>query len=254
MGLCMILDVDSDSMTGLVRKVNEDAIFNSHLHSVGLFAVADGMGGHFQGEVASNIAVDGLSKWWEQHRTQMGAMSFHAVVDSLEKEIRNINAIITEYYSGLRQIGGCTLCVLLLYYNAYAVFNIGDSRLYLYGKQKLKRLTVDDIWENLPEVRQMADAFDLSNDARRGKLTKALGLSRDMSPVILTNTIEKRMVFFLCSDGIYRHLSEQQLCDLLKRVKKAGDAVYVNKRIREIVYRNGASDNLSIITVLAEEE
>lgn len=250
----MILDVDSDSMTGLVRKVNEDAIFGNHLHSVGLFAVADGMGGHFQGEVASSMAVDGLSKWWEHHRMQMEALPFYAVVESLEKEIRNINLIITEYYSGLRQTGGCTLCVLLLHHNAYAVFNIGDSRLYLYGKQKLRRLTVDDIWENLPEVRQMADTFDLSGDARRGKLSKALGLSQEMSPVILTNPIEKKMVFFLCSDGIYRHLSEQQLCDLIKRVKKAGDAVHVNKIIREIVYRNGASDNLSMITVLAEEE
>lgn len=250
----MILDVDSDSMTGLVRKVNEDAVFSNYLHSVGLFAVADGMGGHFQGEVASDMAIDGLSRWWEQHRAQIEALSFYTVVESLEKEIKNINLIITEHYAKMKQVGGCTLCVLLLHYNAYAVFNIGDSRLYLYGKQKLKRLTVDDIWENLPKVRQMADTFDLSGDARRGKLSKAVGLFKDMSPAISTNAIEKKMIFFLCSDGIYKHLSERQLCDLFKKVKKVGDAVHVNKKIREIVYRNGASDNLSMITVLVQEE
>ena len=248
----MILDVDSDSMIGLVRKVNQDAVFSAFLYSVGLFAVADGMGGHFQGEVASDMAIGGLSRWWEQHRTQIEALPFYTVVESLEKEIRNINIIITEYYLGLGQIGGCTLCVLLLHYNAYAVFNIGDSRLYLCEKQKLKCLTVDDIWENLPKVRQMADTFDLSGDARRGKLSKAVGLSKDISPAILTNAIEKKMIFFLCSDGVYKHLSELQLCDLLKKVKKAGDAVHVNEKIREIVYGNGASDNLSMITVLVE--
>lgn len=250
----MILDVDSDSMTGLVRKVNEDAVFSSHLHSVGLFAVADGMGGHFQGEVASNMAVNGLSRWWEQQRTQIEDLPFYTVVESLEKEIRNINLMITEHYFGLKQVGGCTLCVLLLHCNAYAVFNIGDSRLYLYGKKKLKRLTIDDVWENLPKVRQMTDIFDLSGDARRGRLSRAVGLSKDMSPVILTNAIEKKMIFFLCSDGVYKHMSERQLCNLLKKVKKAGDAVCVNKKIRGIVYRNGAPDNLSMVTVLAEEK
>lgn len=249
----MILDVDSDSMTGLVRKVNQDAVFCNYLHSVGLFAVADGMGGHFQGEVASDMAVDGLSRWWEQHRTQIEALPFYTVVESLENAIKNINNIISEHYIRMGQIGGSTLCVLLSHYNAYAVFNIGDSRLYLCGKRKLKRLTVDDIWENLPEVRQMADTFDLSGDARRGKLSKAVGLYKDISPAILTNAIEKKTVFFLCSDGIYKHLRERQLCDLLKKVKKAGDAVHVNKKIREIVYRNGASDNLSMITVLVTE-
>lgn len=250
----MILDVDSDSMTGLVRKVNQDAVFNNYLHRVGLFAVADGMGGHFQGEVASDMAVAGLSRWWEQNRTQIEAMPFYTAVESLEKAIKNINNTIAEYYIGVGRVGGSTLCVLLNHYNAYAVFNIGDSRLYLCGKRKLKCLTVDDIWENLPEVRQMADTFDLSGDARRGKLSRAVGLSKDISPAILTNAIEKKMIFFLCSDGIYKHLSERQLCDLLKKVKKAGDAVHVNEKIREIVYRNGASDNLSMITVLVEEE
>lgn len=250
----MILDVGSDSVTGLVRKVNQDAIFSAHLSGVGLFAVADGMGGHFQGEIASGMAVKGLSKWWEQHRGQIEALPFYTVVESLEKEIKNINMAATVYYQSLSQVGGCTLCLLLIHHSAYAAFNIGDSRLYLCQKRKLKLLTIDDIWENLPEVRQMADTADLSGDSRRGKLSKAVGLTRDISASVLTNSIEKRMVFFLCSDGVYKHLKERQLGDLLKKVKRSGDAAAVNEKIREIVYRDGASDNLSMVTVLATED
>lgn len=250
----MILDVGVGSATGLVRKVNQDAIFCAHLPSVGLFAVADGMGGHYQGEVASGRVVTGLSRWWEQNRAQIEMLPFYTVVESLEKEIRNINIAVTEHYQGLGQIGGCTVCALFIHHNAYASFNIGDSRLYLCEKRKMKLLTIDDIWENLPQVRQMADTMDLSGDSRRGKLSKAVGLAKDTSASILTNAIEKKMVFFLCSDGVYKYLSERQLCDLLRKVKKAGDAVSANKKIQEIVYQNKAPDNLSMITVLTAEE
>lgn len=250
----MIVDVGSDSVTGLVRKINQDAIFSAYLPSAGLFAVADGMGGHYQGEVASKMVAEGLAKWWEQHQAQIESLPFYTVVESLEKKIKNVNAAVTEHYQSLGQIGGCTLCLLLIHHNAYAVFNIGDSRLYLCEKRKLKLLTIDDIWENLPQVRQMADTMDLSSDPRRGKLSKAVGLTKDTSPSILTKAMEKRTVFFLCSDGIYKHMSEKELENLLRKVKRAGDSVRVNEKICEIVYRNGASDNLSMITVLAAEE
>lgn len=250
----MILDVNAVTLTGLVRVTNQDSIFSAYKSDIGIFLVADGMGGHYRGELASGIAAGEMSKWWEKNKDGAADQPFFTVVEALEREIKRINSMIEEQYRNMGQLGGCTFCMLLVHHNAYAVLNVGDSRLYLCERRKLRQLTVDDVWENQPQVRQMADTFDLTRDPRRGRLVRAMGIDREISVSVLTNVVAKRMVFFLCSDGIYKHLDAKQLEELLKKVKKPKDAARVNDSIKKKVYENGASDNLSMITVLVREE
>lgn len=246
----MILDVASVSVTGLVRKTNQDAVFCAWLDGTGVFVVADGMGGHFRGEIASRIVVREMSDWWQRSQGQIQQVSFYAAIESLEREIGHINAVIAGEYRAMGQVGGSTLCALLVHRGAYAVFNIGDSRIYLYAGRRIRLLTVDDVWENLPEVRRIAENVDISGDPRRGRLVKAVGIDGNVSAAIQTNAIEKKMVFFLCSDGVYKHMEEKQLQNLLRKVRKPGDAAVVNEWIRQDVFKDGASDNASMITVL----
>ena len=250
----MILDVASVSVTGLVRKTNQDSIFSAWLNGTGLFVVADGMGGHFRGEIASQIAAREMSGWWRRSQGQIQEMPFYAAVESLEREIGHINAMVAGEYRAMGQIGGTTLCALLVHRGAYAGFNIGDSRMYLYARHKIRQLTIDDVWENLPEVRKLAESVDISGDLRRGRLVKAVGIDTNVSAAIQTNAIEKKMVFFLCSDGVYKYMEEKQLQYMLKKVRKPGDAIVVNELIRRDVFKNGAADNVSMITVLVRED
>lgn len=248
----MITDVNSVSVTGLVRKMNQDSVFHGYVPEAGIFAVADGIGGHARGEIASGMAANGMAAWWEQNRSRAADLPFYTVVELLEKEIRRINGAIAQQYKKAGLVGGCTFCALLIHHDAYAVFNAGDSRLYLCARRRLRQLTVDDVWENLPQVRQLAVSMDLSADPRRGKLSKAMGLAPEIGFSVTTNALEGRMVFFLCSDGVYRHVDERSLQSFLKKIRRAGDPSRINEQIRRAVYENGASDNLSMITVLAQ--
>lgn len=250
----MILDVSSVSVTGLVRKTNQDSIFSAWLQGTGLFVVADGMGGHFRGEIASQIVAGEMAGWWQRSQGQIQDAPFYAVMESLEREVGRINAAVAGAYRVMGQVGGSTLCALLVHRGAYAVFNIGDSRMYLCAGRRIRQLTMDDVWENLPEVRRIAENADISGDPRRGRLVKAVGIDGNVSAAIQTNAIEKKMVFFLCSDGVYKHMKEKQLKNMLKKVRKPGDAAVVSECIRRDVFKNGASDNASMITVLVAGE
>lgn len=249
----MIVDVNSVTMTGLVRTRNQDSIFCAFSQNTGVFVVADGMGGHYQGEIASGMATAELSKWWGENQSQIDVLPFGRVVDLLEKQIRDINRLITEHYQMLRQTGGTTFCALLIHQNAYAVFNIGDSRLYLCTKRRVRQLTTDDVWENQPQIRHLKDSPVFITDPRKGKLVRAMGIARETGVSISTNAMEKKMVFFLCSDGVYKYLPEKQLKELLKGVRKKGDAASANEKIRGKVYENGAADNVSMVTVLVRK-
>ena len=118
------------SETGARRKINQDAVLALQEGDAGLFAVADGMGGHFRGEMASRAAIAFLEKWWVSIRGCIGTMPFLDMVAKLEKKVKKINEAILAMYEETGQCGGTTLCLLFACGNAYAVMNIGDSRLY----------------------------------------------------------------------------------------------------------------------------
>lgn len=249
----MILDAAGFTDTGLVRSVNQDAGFCDFSSGAGLFVVADGVGGHYKGEIASRMLVGALEQWWQKNRSQVGNLPFYDVVDFLEKEIRRANEQILEEYRRCGQQGGCTVCVLLLCGDKYAVLHAGDSRVYLCDGTKCVSLTQDDTWENKPEIRALAETTDISGDARMGRLTKAVGNKPEISVTVRTDQIRGKSLFFLCSDGVYKYMDEKKFLRELRRGRREKHASSLNERLREKVYKNGAGDNFSMISVLAAE-
>lgn len=248
----MIIDMSALSVVGLVRQVNQDSIFAMTKGNTGVFLVADGMGGHFRGEIGSQKAAGMISDWWQATYDFVDTLSFYEVVESLEKKIRDINNDVEETYRVMGEMGGTTFCLLFIQNNSVALFNIGDSRAFASEKGKLKQLSSDDVWENLPEVRAYAESNDITQDVRYGTLVKAVGIYRGISPTITTKAVEKKTVFFICSDGVYKYIDEARLAKLLKKVGKVGDAEKINEIIRTEVYANGAPDNTSMITILVQ--
>lgn len=247
----MILDVDAISDIGLVRQVNQDAFFYAVTKEVGLFIVADGMGGHYRGDMASQLAMAQISEWWKKTNVFLASITFFEAVDTLEKEIKRINNYIVEQYRLLKQTGGTTFCALFIHKSAYAVFNIGDSRLYCCEKRKVRQITRDDVWENSLSVSAKGkDPKALQHDKRYGKLTKAMGADMNIAPSLVCGSIERQIVFYICSDGAYKHMSDRVLYNTLKKIKNQGDAERGNRYLKEQIYGEGASDNLSMITVL----
>ena len=102
------------SDVGKVREVNQDSIFCRQKDGVGLFAVADGMGGHTDGELASQEVADQLIQWWNVYVTESEPSDFVDLIKSLEKTIRIANNNINQKYNN-GVICGCTLAVLFIF-------------------------------------------------------------------------------------------------------------------------------------------
>lgn len=248
----MIRGTAALSEKGICREDNQDAILSAYVEDAGIFVVADGMGGHFRGELASRTAVSLLKAWWEGIKDCVYSMPFLDVVGDLEKKVREINGEIHRMYQEMGRSGGTTLCLLLICRDAYMALNIGDSRLYRCRGRMCMQVTVDDVWENQSFVRKQALTEDIRKDYRYGKLMQALGADYDVKLSVSTGKMEKRTCFFLCSDGVYRYCEEKWLMSQLKQVRNKKNIESAMANIRKMVYQNGAGDNLSLILVTAE--
>lgn len=242
------------SEKGACRQNNQDAVLALSLADEGIFAVADGMGGHFRGDLASRTAVSLLETWWEDRKGSLCLLPFLNIVDDLEKRVREVNREIFRMYRDFGQSGGTTLCLLLICGNAYIVLNIGDSRLYRCKDQSCMQMTMDDVWENQSFIRKRTVTEDVRKDPRYGRLVQALGSDEEVKLSISTGRIEQKTCFFLCSDGVYRYCEDQWFLSQLEQIKEKEDMKAAAETMKKMVYQNGAKDNLSMIFVMAEGE
>lgn len=144
----MIRNVMLLSEAGMRRYDNQDAVLAVNTKQAGLFCVADGMGGHYRGGLASRTVIDSLEKWWDGIRECIASMAFLDILTELDKKIKALNEDIFQMYETEGQKGGTTLCLLLIHNHAYAVMNVGDSRIYRYQRGRCRQMTADDVWEN----------------------------------------------------------------------------------------------------------
>ena len=144
LGTGMIYEVRTDR--GLCRNVNQDAVAAFVKGTTGLFVLADGMGGHSRGELASGTVAARFQSFW-QGIIKGGLLSdFQMLFVQVKDVIIDVNREIYERYNQ-GQICGAAVAVLLIVDGCYASFSIGDCRIYTYTRRRIRRLTVDDIWD-----------------------------------------------------------------------------------------------------------
>lgn len=240
------------SETGLVRKKNEDAVFGANNGSVGIFLIADGMGGHTDGARASRTLKRNVETWWRQYKERKKQQDFFQVMKEIKMVLADANQEIL-YNTKEGEICGSTAIVLWIQENAWAVFSCGDSRCYhvsdsLFSK-RVYQLTTDDVWENQQQNVRDLSAEEIQQDANFGRLIRAVGTNSNFSCTVRSDQMKDRAVFALCSDGIYKVCSEKFLKKRLKRAMKAERLKTCMEEIKNEVYQNGAPDNLSLILV-----
>lgn len=250
----MILKSAMLSDQGLVRDKNQDAAYKKNEGNAGLFVVADGMGGHSKGEVASSAIVLGIAKWWEQYPKNVKNIGIKDVVAACENAIRRTNDEIFQQFSAENMVGGSTLVVLIIWGTFYATLSVGDSRIYQWKEKQLKQITVDDVWENLPEIRDNYSQQRIQQDESYGKLTMAVGVRTDLEIRTRTNGLREKELFLLCSDGIYKFCDEKVLNEVMKNWWNRHNPEHAIKIISDIVRENGARDNYSLIICLVDNK
>ncbi|MGZ4960294.1 MAG: type VI secretion system-associated protein TagF [Methylomonas sp.] len=228
------------SVVGLRRKLNEDAILDRN--EAGLWAVADGMGGHSAGDVASQALVQALAQVSPvddlEHYSEQVASCLHGV---------NRDLLQLAESRGYGQIIGSTIVVLLIVRNEFRYLWAGDSRLYRYRQGNLEQLSADHSLYN-ESVSLGLSPLDGSLDQGRGNvITRAVGADTQLRLDCGQGQVEDQDVFILCSDGIDKELSHAEIAALCA----TGSAEEVAHKLVEQAETRGGRDNISVIVVRA---
>ncbi len=228
------------SHIGCVRKHNEDAFLDCP--DTGLWAVADGMGGHEAGDIASTAVIDALS----QVRSFDSAYAYrHAVCLALRDANARLRGRRGERGAG---ICGSTVAVLIVHQNHYACIWAGDSRVYLYRDGEIRRLTRDH-----SVVQAMVDAGELSDDQARVHggnhvITRAVGAADTLELECVHGPIRAGDRFLLCTDGLTGLVRDAELGAFLRRPPLEAS---LGKIIAAALAR-GAPDNVTAVLAAAE--
>lgn len=222
---------------GLSRPTNEDAILTGPL----VFAVADGMGGHQGGDVASNLAVETLDS--------LNSSPFVSALD-VQASISTAHRLILE--EAVRQRHdrpmGTTISGLALIENGdlagIMTFNVGDSRVYLLRRSDFRQITTDHsaVQELIDEG--LLDESTAWGDSRRNIVTRALGIDSDAEPDFEIVAAEDGDRFFISTDGVHDVLQPQEIADLLK---DDIDCETAASNLVDRTYALGAPDNFSLV-------
>lgn len=242
----MLITCAGDTHVGVVRNGNEDSFLLDYQH--GLFIVADGMGGHAAGEVASEMAVDIIAKELGSLRGLSDADAF----DRMRGAIRQANQAIFErtLAEADKRGMGTTITVLVLSGRRYLIGQVGDSRAYLHRAGKLLQVTKDHSY-----VQEQVDAGLLTAEQARthpysNVITRCVGANEDVVPDVYFGGLEQGDVLLLASDGLTGMLEDEQLEKILDG--GAAPDVVVNRMITE-ANRHGGLDNITAIVVRVDE-
>jgi serine/threonine protein phosphatase PrpC len=224
---------------GLLRQGNED----SALISSNLIAVADGMGGHAGGEVASAIAINTLAnliKVLESSEIDLESKDdlFVGIIDQIDLAILQ-SAKDDPELSGM----GTTLTALNISGSNVGLLHIGDSRCYRYRDKKLEQLSVDHtVMQELLDQGILTQS-EVANHPQRSLLTQALMGDSGITPILINFQIKSKDRFLLCSDGLTNVLSDYEISKIIEANK---DKDIANALINE-VRSKGAPDNITVI-------
>lgn len=232
-------ETSARSAIGLVRQGNEDSGFVSPQ----LIAVADGMGGHAAGEVASRIAVEVLKSLTPTLISS--EIDEDSVEDLLMHSLHSIDAeisLVTDEEIEKRGMG-TTLTALLIRDKYISLLHVGDSRCYRLRGNTLEQLSNDHtVIQELLDQGAISEA-DAADHPQRSMLTQALRGDGDVTPVLQMYEVKKGDRYLLCSDGLSGVLTEKEIKAGLKKSDK-DDAV---KFLVDATYVNGAPDNVTVL-------
>lgn len=237
----MILVAAGSSDVGLRRRENQDHYVV--VPDLGLYAVADGMGGHSAGRVASRLAVDGLIDALERR-----VDSAERLNERLRAAVHDANSVV---FRASQERPGCagmgtTLVAFLSDGRRAALAHVGDSRAYLVREGRIRQLTDDhSIVGELLRRNQISE-----NDARehphRHVLTRALGVRDQVEPDLAEFGPAPGDVFVLCSDGLTTHVEDH---DIAKIVSSDPDLQEAAESLVDLANGRGGEDNTTVLLI-----
>lgn len=243
---------------GRRRPHNEDSI--EVCEDLNLYVVADGMGGHAAGEVASRMAVETLREFIA-HATRDRDFTWPFGIDDNRSHSENI--LLTAFQLANRKVCqlagentdymgmGTTLAAVFVPDGQAHIAHVGDSRVYRMRKGLLELLTMDHSWVNEQLQRQIITEDEARNHRWRNVITRALGNRLELEVDLKTIETEADDLFLICSDGLTGMLEDQQLAELLL---EETDLIQICDNLIEAANHTGGLDNISVVLVRVLDE
>jgi protein phosphatase len=249
---------EARSDVGRKRKGNEDALFLNPEQK--LYVVADGMGGHAAGEVASRVAVDAINEFVtltggnEEITWPFGldeSISYEG--NRLKTAIRHANRRVLEATRESAEYEGMatTVAAVLVDGDTAHIAHVGDSRIYLWGRDGISLLTSDHSWVNEQIQSGVISPEQARSHPLRNVVTRALGGRSDLVVDIQARRMGPGEVLLLCSDGLTTMIGDEDIASILEDA--AGDVARAAGALVDEANERGGEDNITVVLLKFEE-
>ena len=228
---------------GKVREVNQDCVFSS-IGPVGclpnLFIVADGMGGHKAGDIASRLTVDSVVDKLSKVNSKDYISVITDTIIKVNKEVID-KAAESQDYAGM----GTTLVVATVFDNILKVANVGDSRLYVVGEDIIQ-ITRDHSLVEEMVINGQLDRADARVDKRKNIITRAIGGESKVEAEMFSVELKPEDKILMCSDGLSNMVDDAEILEIINREPDIEKAA---RMLIDAANENGGKDNISVVIV-----
>lgn len=240
---------------GLVRKVNEDAFYYQRQYEYGkpyLCIIADGMGGHNAGEVASRMAVTEINKFIEKNLNRQEYYSLKDYEDLIKEAFLHANEEVYKKSMDSKEcvgMGTTLTAVLIIEYNMI-IGHVGDSRVYIIRNESMKRITSDHSYVAELIKNGTIKPEEANKHPQKNLITRAIGTGESIDVDINVLDIKNGDYILMCTDGLSNMLNEDEILNVVKSDKK------IEERCSELIdlaNNKGGYDNITVIVVEVDE-
>lgn len=228
---------------GRIREINQDCVYSS-VEPIGslpnLFIVADGMGGHKAGDIASRLTVDSVTSQLSKSNGRDYITLINDTIIKANEEVIN-KAAESEDYAGM----GTTLVVATIFNNVLKVANVGDSRLYIIGDDIIQITRDHSLVEEMVISGQL-DRADARIDTRKNIITRAIGGERHVEAEMFSVELKPDDIVLMCSDGLSNMVDDEKILQIVKSNPDIEEAARI---LISTANDNGGKDNISVVIV-----
>ena len=237
---------------GLKRDHNEDSFFL--MAEQNLYMVADGMGGHSSGEVASRIAVETVAKFFDDsdadedltwpYRMDKGiSYEENRLASGIMLANRRIHEAATEGKKGM----GTTLVACVLVDGGVVIGHVGDSRVYRWRRGQLTQVTEDhSLLNDFMKVKKLSEE-EIANFPHKNVIVRALGMKENVQVDVRTDVPEEGDIYLLCSDGLSGMVTDAEIAAILSTDQD--DVEGLCSRLIAAANRGGGVDNITAVII-----
>ncbi len=236
---------------GRKRKTNQDSICLDHTHH--FFAVADGMGGHNGGDIASQLSVAIMPEFLKSNTS----MEPEKLMKNIIKEI---NLAILKKAEQTPELHGMGTTVSAIQFNGpqLTIGNVGDSRVYLINNQHIFQLTRDHSFVQEKLNMGIYTRADAVNDPQKNVLVRSVGFEPEVVVDVFQYRICRNDLFIICSDGLHGKVSDADILHIVKKNISDPSRCQLDdleRTVKELIQQaneNGGQDNISVIMAVAQ--